>query len=604
MNTYIVASQTSCDATVATAFANVERSVDVPEGKAIDYWTLNGQRVNTGAKIGEPEFKATNVAGVPGATLDAVLKDVAAPAPVKHTVIVSTKGGVIQNGEFAGQSGDVQLTLTEGANLSASLPTLNRLDYVFGGWYYENGKAVGATDTVTGNVSVFAKWTAAEVDPGMGVTTHTVTVSTKGGVIQNGEFKGESGDVQLTVGEGEKLSSVLPELKRDGYTFRGWHYTDTVAVGTSTAVGADDVVKGDVAVYATWDLADVDPGASVKTYTLTVSTNGGTIQDGEFKGESGDVQLTVGEGEKLSSVLPELKRDGFDFHGWHYADATGHGTSTAVGENDVISGDVAVYATWDLSVVDPGASVKTYTLTVSTNGGEIQNGEFKGQYGDVQYTVGENQNVLSVLPELKRDGYTFRGWHYADTKAHGTNTTVGKDDVFSADEHIVALWDAADVDPNMNVAQYTVVYNTNGGNIDGETGDFSLQLGKGETILDKLPTSSTLKRDGYKLAGWAYAETGTDKDGTAVKSTDTVSGDVYKLVAQWTKVVPAATLTPAQKAEAKKSETKQAEAKKAAAKQNTGATLSKTGSAVAGVAVFAVVALAGAAVVLQLRKRA
>lgn len=502
----------------------------------------------------------------------------------------------MNGGSINGVSGDGSVQVPAGQTILDKLPTavdLQRDGYKFAGWAYTDGTPVQSSDVAKlgkDYYEVQAQWTS--LTPEQPTATYNVIVSTNGGTVQNGENAGQTGDLQYQVKEGTNLLSVLPKLKRDGFDFVAWHYADNAG----TQVGAQDTVKGNVTVYATWNLDKVDPGMQVTTHTVVVRTNGGTVQDGEAKGQTGDVSITVGEGDNLLSVLPSLKRDGFVQRGWYYGwdenDNQSYGTSTKVGEGDTVTKDLVVRALWDVADPDSGMNVKTYDVTVKTKGGVIEGGEFDGQSGDVQFTAAENDTLLDKLPKLKRDGYTFRGWHYEDVVAHGTNTTVKATDTVTGDVTVIALWDVADPDPDMNVEQFTVVYNTNGGNINGEVGDFSVQVAKGDTILDKLPTTDEITRDGYKLSGWKYAETGTDKDGSAVKATDTATGNVYKIVAQWTKVV------------AKGDQSKPQAATKSDAKKNDGAILGETGSAIAGIAVFAVVAIAGAAAIMLLRKRA
>lgn len=502
----------------------------------------------------------------------------------------------MNGGSINGVSGDGSVQVPAGQTILDKLPTavdLQRDGYKFAGWAYTDGTPVQSSDVAKlgkDYYEVQAQWTS--LTPEQPTATYNVIVSTNGGTVQNGENAGQTGDLQYQVKEGTNLLSVLPKLKRDGFDFVAWHYADNAG----TQVGAQDTVKGNVTVYATWNLDKVDPGMQVTTHTVVVRTNGGTVQDGEAKGQTGDVSITVGEGDNLLSVLPSLKRDGFVQRGWYYGwdenDNQSYGTSTKVGEGDTVTKDLVVRALWDVADPDSGMNVKTYNVTVKTKGGVIEGGEFDGQSGDVQFTAAENDTLLDKLPKLKRDGYTFRGWHYEDVVAHGTNTTVKATDTVTGDVTVIALWDVADPDPDMNVEQFTVVYNTNGGNINGEVGDFSVQVAKGDTILDKLPTTDEITRDGYKLSGWKYAETGTDKDGSAVKATDTATGNVYKIVAQWTKVV------------AKGDQSKPQAATKSDAKKNDGAILGETGSAIAGIAVFAVVAIAGAAAIMLLRKRA
>ena len=589
VNGYVVQAGTgvgnlTCDSTIAQAVAAVKGSFNVPSGKVISGWTLNGAKINTGAKLSEPEF-ATNAEGLPGgAILDAVIKD--APQPAKTFVVtVHANGGTFQSGADKGHQGDTSFTVTNGSKFVSKLPKVSRLDHEFVGWTYDKaGKSkVLDSDFISANTEVYAQWKAVDVDPGASVKTFTLTVHTNAGTIKGGEFDGQTGDIMTTVGQNEKVVSVAPSVARLDYVFTGWSYDQA---GNSPVIDAD-FISADTEIWAQWKAVDVDPGASVKTFTLTVSTNGGTIKGGEFDGQSGDVQTTVGQNQTVLSVVPTVVRDGYVFKGW----STDKDGKSIVAATDVISADTQVYAQWTKQPV-------RYTVVYSTNGGNIN-----GEVGDFQLQVKKDETLLDKLPTadtLKRDGFTLKGWTYAETGTKLDGNAVTKTDKVTGDLYkVVARWEPTDVDPGMQVEQFNVVYNTNGGNINGEVGDFSVQVAKGDTILDKLPTADTLKRDGYVLKGWVYAETGTDKDGKTLTKTDVVDGNVYKLVAQWTKVVPASTLTPAQKAENKTDSTKKKveTTKKAEAKKK----LATTGAAVGGVAVVVVLL---AAVGLALRKRA
>ncbi|WP_181160715.1 InlB B-repeat-containing protein [Bifidobacterium sp. UTCIF-39] len=592
VNGYVVQAGTgvgnlTCDSTVAQAVAAVKGSFNVPSGKVISGWTLNGAKINTGAKLSEPEF-AANAEGLPGgAILDAVLKD--APQPAKTFVVtVHANGGTFQSGADKGHQGDTSFTVTNGSKFVSKLPKVSRLDHEFVGWTYDKaGKSkVLDSDFISANTEVYAQWKAVDVDPGASVKTFTLTVSTNGGTIQGGEFAGQAGDLQTTVGQNQTVLSVVPTVVRDGYVFKGW---STDKDGKSI-VAATDVISADTQVYAQWTKQPV-------RYTVVYSTNGGNIN-----GEVGDFQLQVKKDETLLDKLPTadtLKRDGFTLKGWTYAETGTKLDGNAVTKTDKVTGDLyKVVARWEPTDVDPGMQVEQFNVVYNTNGGNIN-----GEVGDFSVQVAKGDTILDKLPTadtLKRDGYVLKGWVYAETGTKLDGDSVQASDTASTDVYkLLARWEPTDVDPGMQVEQFNVVYNTNGGNINGEVGDFSVQLGKGETILDKLPDANTLVRDGYKLKGWVYAETGTDKDGKALIKTDVVDGNVYKLVAQWTKVVPASTLTPAQKAENKTDSTKKKveTTKKAEAKKK----LATTGAAVGGVAVV-VVLLAAAG--LALRKRA
>ena len=75
---------------------------------------------------------------------------------------------------------------------------------------------------------------------------------------------------------------------------------------------------------------------------MTVSTNGGTIADGDHKGEAGDIQVSAAQDSVLVNALPQVQRDGYLFAGWSY-DKDGKSPVVAT---DFVSADTRVYAQW------------------------------------------------------------------------------------------------------------------------------------------------------------------------------------------------------------------------------------------------------------------
>ena len=308
------------------------------------------------------------------------------------------------------------------------------LDKVFAGWTLYGSSVSDAP--IYQSMSVVASYTDAEVDPDMPtVARYEFTVKTNGGVIGEGENAGQAGDFMLSVSSDEDVLDVLNALKvtREGYTLKGWSYEDAASHGTDSKVQAGDkLTKDGETIVARWDANDADADMPVATYTMTAHTNGGAIAEGEFEGQSGDVQFTVAQNDSVVSALPKVTRLDYVFKGWTY-DAEG---KNAVASTDVFSADTEIFAQWEAAEVDPDATVKTFTMTAHTNGGTIAEGEFDGQMGDVQFTVAENDTVVSALPKVTRDGYTLTGWTY---DAEGKNAILSTDAI-SADTEVFAQW--------------------------------------------------------------------------------------------------------------------------------------------------------------------
>jgi uncharacterized repeat protein (TIGR02543 family) len=108
-----------------------------------------------------------------------------------------------------------------------------RSGYIFGGWYTApngGGSQFHADTVVTGNTTVYAKWT---------IIQYTVTFNPdNGGRI-----------TPMTVNSGSSVGNMPANPSRDFYTFGGWY---TAQNGGGTAFTASTVVSGNITVYAKW----------------------------------------------------------------------------------------------------------------------------------------------------------------------------------------------------------------------------------------------------------------------------------------------------------------------------------------------------------------
>ena len=168
------------------------------------------------------------------------------------------------------------------------------------------------------------------------VKIFNVMVHANGGTFTSGNNTGQAGDYMVTVQDGGSLVSALPQVQRDGYLFAGWSYDKD---GKSPIV-ATDFVSADTEVYAQW--TKQKPVVDAKQFNVTVSTNGGTIADGDHKGEAGDIQVSAAQDSVLVNALPTVTREGYTFAGWSY-DKDGN---SKVLDTDFVSANTFVYAQW------------------------------------------------------------------------------------------------------------------------------------------------------------------------------------------------------------------------------------------------------------------
>jgi uncharacterized repeat protein (TIGR02543 family) len=315
---------------------------------------------------------------------------------------------------FESNGGNVVAAITvDKDTLITSLPTPTRDGYTFAGWY-KNASLTTAwnltTDTVTGDVTLYAKWEAEEVPVQKAVVSF--------------ESNGGNAIASVTVDKGSKLSS-LPTPTRAGYDFIGWYKNASLTTAWNLTT---DTVTSDITLYAKWEAEQVPP---VQTAVVSFESNGGNAI----------ASVTVDKGSKLSS-LPTPTRGGYDFIGW-YKNAS---LTTAWNlTTDTVTSDIILYAKWEAEQVPP---VQTAVVSFESNGGNAI----------ASVTVNKGSK-LSSLPTPTRGGYDFIGWY---KEASLTTAWNRASDTVTIDITLYAKWE--------EIPKYTVTFNfNNGGPVDHET---------------------------------------------------------------------------------------------------------------------------------------
>ena len=158
---------------------------------------------------------------------------------------------------FNTQGGNAITNVTTNYNNTLTAPsTPTRTGYTFAGWYKEascTNPWAFATDVVTSNITLYAKWT---------INTFTVTFNTQGAnVIPN-----VSANYNSTI-------TAPSAPARTNYTFDGW-YKEASCINVWTF--ATDVVTADITLYAKWNLSsDIETisGNSFKLYPNPAVSN-------------------------------------------------------------------------------------------------------------------------------------------------------------------------------------------------------------------------------------------------------------------------------------------------------------------------------------------
>ena len=135
----------------------------------------------------------------------------------------------------------------------------------------------------------------------------------------------------------------------------------------------------------------------------------------------------------------------------------------------------------DVTALTVQWTVPTYTVTLNTNGGTINNGNV------TEYTYG----VGAALPtDVTRTGYTFKGWYDNEGLTGDPVTAICSTE--TGNKKYWAKWE---------INQYTITYDLAGGTAEGNPNTYTIETG---AFTLKNPTKS-----GYTFTGWS----GTGLDG-------------------------------------------------------------------------------------------
>jgi uncharacterized repeat protein (TIGR02543 family) len=321
----------------------------------------------------------------------------------QYTVTFNTAGGSV----FVPQ------TVIAGAQINRPANPV-KAGFVFDNWYDAATAATGAVIawplTVNGDMTVYAQWIPERTE----VTQYTVTFNTAGGSVF----------VPQTVIAGAQINRPANPVKA-GFIFDNWYDAATAAGGSVIAWPL--TVNGDMTVYALW----IPERTEVTQYTVTFNTAGGSVF----------VPQTVIAGAQINRPANPVKA-GFIFDNWY--DAATAATGSVIAWPLTVNGDMTVYALW----IPERTEVTQYTVTFNTAGGSVF----------VPQTVIAGAQINRPANPVKA-GFIFDNWYDAATAAGGSVITWPL--TVNGDMTAYALWTAE----GTGVSQYTVTFNTGGGNI-------------------------------------------------------------------------------------------------------------------------------------------
>ena len=428
-----------------------------------------------------------------------------------------------------------------GAKIS-SPGSLSVTGYTFGGWYKEQACTNAwnfDTDTITGDKTLYAKWTAnsntaykiqhyqekldgtyelKDTENKTGTTGSSVTASSKSYTgftydssntynVKTGTI---SGDGNLTlklyynrnthtvtfkdgsttlkrydnVKYGTAISSLsgIPTPTKTGYTFDGWD-------PSITSLTLDD---DNLTITAKW--SDGDTAYVVNHYLMNVSGSGYTKNSTVNKTGKSNATITL-------STLQDTFT-GFTYDGGKSVTTT---SSTKPSTYDT----TATIKANGTTVIDLYYTRNRYTVTLNTGTGIASTSGANTYYFGA--TVGINANVST--------GYTWSKW------------TNGSSDVSTTKEYSFTMpSNNVTYTANATANTYSVRFYANGGS--GTMSNQSFTYGESKAL-----TLNKFTQSGYTFIGWSTSQTGSVlyTDGQTVKNLTSTNGGVYNLYAIWEK---------------------------------------------------------------------
>ena len=376
----------------------------------------------------------------------------------EYTVVFVTNGGT-----FADGKNRMEFKVAEGSRVEAPAKP-SRVDFTFSGWMLR-GAAYDFTRPVKENLVLEAQWNA-----NSGIEFFTVTFMANGGTPE---------PLVQIVKKGEKAQEPK-DVKKEGYTLKGWTKDGSAKYDFADAVNADLVL------YAMWEKKP----EVTKEYTVVFVANGGTFADGKNR-----MEFKVAAGT-LANRPTDPVYEGFTFMGW-----TLNGAPYTFAEP--VTADIVLVAQWKAN-----QGVKAYRVVFMALGGTPE--------PPVQLVAEGKPAQEPVAPT--KDGFTFQGWTLGGA-AYAFTETVTKDIVLRA------KWNA-----NSGVTERTVTFMAQGGAFADGSDVQKFTVKDGGTVLE--PTAPV--KEGYTLTGW------TKGGSTKYNFADAVNADLV-LYAMWDKKQAAAT---------------------------------------------------------------
>ena len=318
-----------------------------------------------------------------------------------------------------------------------------RPGYTFGGWYKEasctNVWNFG-TGTVTGDTTLYAKWTA---------VSYTLTCHLDGGAVS------PANPASYTM---ESDAITLNNPTRLGYTFTGWSGTDIT--GTSMSVVILKGSTGNRSYTAHWTAVSTAGTVTIISGGNGTATGGGTYNQGQ------------------SVTLGAVPAAGYNFDGW-YEDTVK--VSSLPNYSFTVTTDITLTAKFTVMQKDSLEVTTVGNGTVTLNGGSTA----LPAYYLAQHTRGD----VITLTATAGSGNAFAYWQDS-LSGSILSTSPAYEFVMGAGVSLKAVFSRV---PDANTSEFTVIFKDKSGKILQST-----NVAKNGAAIP--PASPSLV--GYSFADW------------------------------------------------------------------------------------------------------
>ncbi|MHB1210440.1 MAG: InlB B-repeat-containing protein [Acidimicrobiales bacterium] len=335
-----------------------------------------------------------------------------------------SSGVVCDTISFDSQGGSPVDSLSGADSSSITLPGApNRSGYSFLGWFADSsgGQALTSPYTLTGDLTLFAQWSASGQSCGGGsrvghdggdqsscAVSVTFAANTGTGTMTSESF---------TSGVEKTLSA--DSFVKPGYSFAGWN-TSADGNGTPYAEGASLTLSSALTLFAQW---------TPNTNTVTFAANTGTMTSESFT-----------SGVEKTLTTDSFVKPGYSFAGWNTS-ADGNGTPYAEGASLTLTGDLTLFAQWKVDTAptmntsglptsfpygrggvlpftwSPGSGVTMMNASISGTGLSATSRSCSDHSAvcslsvsdgtDISYVGGPGSNLLTISPLTPPGTYTF-----------------------------------------------------------------------------------------------------------------------------------------------------------------------------------------------------